>query len=91
VVVLGRVFRSGTWYVRNANSGGPAVRFRFGLVGDRPVVWSVSRCNPAYPTVCIAPPPPDLDCPQVPFRNFRVLAPDPHRFDGDHDGIGCET
>ncbi len=20
-----------------------------------------------------------------------VLAPDPHRFDGDRDGIGCET
>ena len=24
-------------------------------------------------------------------KNFRVLAPDPHRFDGrDKDGIGCE-
>ena len=48
-------------------------------------------CDPAYPSVCIPPPPPDLDCPDVGYRNFRVLAPDPHRFDGDHDGIGCET
>lgn len=48
-------------------------------------------CDPAYPDVCIAPPPPDLDCGDVPFRRFRVLAPDPHRFDGDHDGIGCES
>ena len=47
-------------------------------------------CDPAYPTVCIPPPPPDLDCGDVVFRRFTVLEPDPHRFDGDHDGIGCE-
>ena len=49
------------------------------------------NCDSAYPDVCIPPPPPDLDCGQISFRNFRVLAPDPHRFDGDGDGIGCET
>jgi hypothetical protein len=49
-----------------------------------------SNCSPAYPDVCIAPPPPDLDCADIPHRNFRVLPPDPHRFDGDRDGIGCE-
>lgn len=48
-------------------------------------------CDPAYPTVCIPPPPPDLDCGQVSYRDFTVLPPDPHRFDGDHDGIGCES
>src|SRR5829696_1783717 len=41
------------------------------------------------------PPPPDLDCADVSYTNFTVLwtvpDPDPHRFDGDHDGIGCET
>ena len=36
------------------------------------------------------PPPPDLDCPDIPYRNFTVLPPDPHRFDADNDGIGCE-
>ena len=50
-----------------------------------------SNCSPAYPTVCIPPPPPDLDCPQITFRRFIVLPPDPHNFDGDHDGVGCES
>jgi LysM repeat protein len=50
-----------------------------------------SRCDPSYPTVCIPPRPPDLDCPDVfPLVNFRVLPPDPHDFDRDRDGIGCE-
>lgn len=49
------------------------------------------NCDPSYPTVCIPPPPPDLDCPDISYRDFRVYPPDPHRFDGDHDGIGCET
>jgi micrococcal nuclease len=47
-------------------------------------------CDPAYPDFCIPPPPPDLDCKDIPHKNFTVLPPDPHRFDGDHDGIGCE-
>jgi len=47
-------------------------------------------CDTAYPDLCIPPPPPDLDCGDIPDRNFRVLSPDPHRFDGDGDGIGCE-
>jgi hypothetical protein len=47
-------------------------------------------CSPAYPDVCIAPPPPNLDCADISHRNFKVLAPDPHKFDRDKDGIGCE-
>lgn len=47
------------------------------------------NCDPSYPTVCIPPPEPDLDCPDVPFRDFEVLEPDPHRFDADGDGYGC--
>jgi micrococcal nuclease len=42
----------------------------------------------------IPPPRPDLDCSQIPCRNFRVIytipQPAPHNFDGDRDGIGCE-
>jgi hypothetical protein len=56
---------------------------------------SHGRCAASYPTVCILPPPPDLNCGDIPYRNFRVRwdvpDPDPHHFDGDHDGIGCET
>jgi hypothetical protein len=48
-------------------------------------------CDPAYPTVCIPSPPPDLNCSDIPHRRFTVLAPDPHRFDTDGDGIGCES
>jgi hypothetical protein len=58
--------------------------------GTSPPPLTPSRCDAAYPTVCIPPPPPDLDCGGVVFRWFTVLEPDPHRFDGDHDGIGCE-
>jgi micrococcal nuclease len=57
-------------------------------------VWhacgSGPKCDPSYPDVCIPPPPPDLDCADVPYKNFRVVGADPHRFDGDHDGVGCE-
>jgi hypothetical protein len=48
-------------------------------------------CDPSYPHVCIPPPPPDLDCGDIPHRRFRVIGRDSHRFDGDHDGIGCES
>lgn len=48
-------------------------------------------CDPAYPTVCIPPPPPDLDCGDIPYRRFAVLPPDPHGFDSDGDGVGCES
>lgn len=48
-------------------------------------------CDPSYPGVCIPPAPPDLDCGDIAFRRFQVLSPDPHGFDGDHDGVGCES
>ncbi len=49
-----------------------------------------TRCDPSYPGVCIPPAPPDLDCGQVEHRRFRVVGADPHAFDGDGDGVGCE-
>jgi len=54
-------------------------------------IQTIQSCDPSYPDVCIAPSPPDLDCKDVPYRKFTVLPPDPHRFDGDKDGIGCES
>lgn len=50
-------------------------------------------CDPAYPDedVCIPSPPPDLDCGDIEHKDFTVLQPDPHRFDGDKDGVGCES
>ncbi|MBL1173580.1 excalibur calcium-binding domain-containing protein [Pantanalinema sp. GBBB05] len=55
-----------------------------------PPMIAQTACSPAYPEICIPPPPPDLDCKDISFRNFKVLSPDPHRFDRDKDGIGCE-
>jgi hypothetical protein len=60
------------------------------------VIWvaqplsAQQNCDPSYPDVCIATPPPDLDCGEVSHRNFRVVGSDPHGFDRDQDGIGCE-
>jgi len=49
------------------------------------------NCDPSYPDVCIPPYPPDLNCNDIPYKKFKVLPPDPHRFDGDKDGVGCES
>ncbi len=48
------------------------------------------NCDPSYPTLCIPVGIYDLDCPDISAGRFPVLPPDPHRFDGDGDGIGCE-
>jgi len=32
-----------------------------------------------------------LDCGEIGYSNFKVVQPDPHGFDGDNDGIGCES
>lgn len=47
-------------------------------------------CDRAYPADCIPSPPPDLNCDDISHRNFKVLSSDPHKFDGDKDGVGCE-
>jgi micrococcal nuclease len=57
----------------------------------RPLVGAGrSGCDPSYPTACIPPPPPDLDCADIPYKNFKVVGADPHHFDGNGDGVGCE-
>ena len=49
------------------------------------------ECDTSYPGVCIPSPPPDFNCGDdgVP-ENFVVSGSDPHGFDADNDGIGCE-
>jgi len=51
-----------------------------------------SGCHPAYPDDCIAPPPPDLDCGDI-RRKVQVdhAHGDPHGFDANRDGWGCES
>lgn len=60
-------------------------------VASTPVPDQLERCDKSYPGVCIPSPPPDLDCGEIAYREFVVLPPDPHRFDGDKDGVGCES
>jgi micrococcal nuclease len=57
----------------------------------RPTPARSGRCDSSYPTVCIPPPPPDLDCGDIRYHDFVVRSPDPHGFDGDADGRGCES
>jgi endonuclease YncB( thermonuclease family) len=84
-----RAHQHGLWGACNTvwNPYGPAITAHKGPAQG---TASGRSCDAAYPTVCIPSPPPDLDCADVSFRRFRVLAPDPHRFDGDGDGVGCE-
>jgi micrococcal nuclease len=49
------------------------------------------KCDPSYPDVCIPPPPPNLNCDDVGYTNIRVVGEDPHGFDGNEDGVGCEV
>ena len=53
---------------------------------------SPGSCDPSYPDFCIPPRPPDLNCPDIAGyqRPFRVIGRDPHGFDRDGDGWGCE-
>lgn len=54
-----------------------------------------SDCEPSYPDFCLAVGSANLDCADVQWRRFTVRwdvpNPDPHRFDGEGDGIGCES
>ncbi|HEU0073302.1 MAG TPA: hypothetical protein VFS30_04755 [Dehalococcoidia bacterium] len=48
------------------------------------------NCEFSYPEFCIPPPPPDLDCADLVEESFIASPPDPHAFDTDGDGFGCE-
>ena len=50
----------------------------------------VKICDGDYPDICITPSSDDLDCSDIPYENFKVSPPDPHNFDLDKNGIGCE-
>jgi micrococcal nuclease len=50
-----------------------------------------TNCSSSYPDFCIPSPPPDLDCRDISKTRFTVSGPDPHSFDRDGDGIGCES
>ena len=58
---------------------------------DDPVLAAENNnCSTAYPDICVADYPPDLNCGDIGYSNFKVIGRDPHGFDRDNDGIGCE-
>ncbi len=64
------------------------------LIGTKEVVQYVvpapaSNCDPNY-TPCVPNVSYDLDCPDIGFM-VSVIGSDPHRFDRDNDGYGCES
>jgi hypothetical protein len=71
-----------------SSAAGSSAAFVPFIVGSPP---RGPECDSAYPTICLPSPPPDLDCPQIPYTDFAVLPPDPHGLDTDKDGIGCES
>lgn len=52
---------------------------------------SGSNCDSSYPDFCIPSPPPDLNCGDISQKRFTVSGSDPHGFDRDGDGVGCES
>jgi hypothetical protein len=51
---------------------------------------SSTGCDPNYSGACV-PIGPDVDCPDIPVKNFRVVGRDIDRLDADKDGIACES
>jgi endonuclease YncB( thermonuclease family) len=53
----------------------------------------VGGCDPNYAGGCVPPYPPDVNCDDIRALGIapvRVVGADPHRLDGDGDGLGCE-
>jgi len=47
--------------------------------------WRDGNVNTSCPV------PPDLNCGDIRYTDFKVVGSDPHGFDEDNDGIGCES
>lgn len=84
-VLKGSVVAEGNYWIDGSLAVDPTSRPTRG-----PRATSGSNCDPSYPTLCL-PSYPDLDCGDINARNFPVIGKDPHGFDADNDGIGCET
>jgi hypothetical protein len=84
--------QTGTDIVTGEKTGVPAEKWGEDEVSKiKDIVNNPSaNCDPSYPAVCIPPYPPDLDCDEIIYTNFMVVGSDPHGFDKDNDGIGCE-
>lgn len=82
------------WQIVGFGEGGRTTWVReeyLSIATATPTPSPVSSCDSAYPTVCIPPPPPVLSCFDLEFSQFQVTGSDPHGFDEDNNGVGCES
>jgi uncharacterized repeat protein (TIGR01451 family) len=83
------VIDPGTVVITKRTTEPTTARFAFSF-NVPPAAMPPGACDASYPTTCIPPAPPRLNCSDITARAFTVLPPDPHGFDGDGDGVGCE-
>jgi hypothetical protein len=75
----------------SAGSSATQVQSSDGSREDNNGGGNCDRVSYPDPNICIPRYPPDLSCPDIPNKNFKVIGSDPHGFDRDNDGIGCES
>jgi micrococcal nuclease len=68
----------------------PIISF-YGIPTTDATIIGNGNCDSSYPDTCIPSPPPNLNCGDISDKRFQVLPPDPHGFDRDGNGIGCES
>jgi micrococcal nuclease len=85
--------RRGLWRASPTTVLDPEGAVDTGRCGPGLVPLTPTGCDPNYAGGCVPPYPPDLDCRDIRARGVapvRVVGSDPHRLDGDGDGLGCE-
>ena len=91
---LARGSHKGLWKACPTTVLDPTRAVETGASGPAPKIAPVTgKCDPNYAGGCVPPPPPDLDCVDIRALGIapvRVVGSDPHRLDGDGDGLGCE-
>jgi hypothetical protein len=58
---------------------------------EAPTTAQAQDCDRAYPGICIPSTGRNLNCSDIGYENFSVPGADPHGFDRDQDGLGCEA
>ncbi|KAB8315330.1 thermonuclease family protein [Tolypothrix campylonemoides VB511288] len=71
------------------NQDNPVMPWHYRRTAQKPTQQQ-GNCDPSYPDVCIPKNSGNLKCSDISYRRFKVLSPDPYRFDRDGDGVGCE-
>jgi endonuclease YncB( thermonuclease family) len=86
--------KRGLWGACPATVFDPARAVETGRSGPPPkAALPTGKCDPNYTGGCVPPYPPDLDCADIRALGIapvQVTGSDPHRLDGDGDGLGCE-